>query len=262
MPIAALRDANARLYYRLEGHPGHPPLMLVHPVGADLSIWDHVVPALTRQFHVLRYDQRGHGGSDTLPGDYTVDQLASDLLAMADVAGWQRFAVCGISIGAMTAARVAATAPERITHLAVCSAAPVMGQPPGGWDGRARDARAQGMAASADGMVARMFSAAHRASGDPLIDTLRTVCQRMDANGYAASLAVLRDTDLRPVLGQVQAPTLVMTGQDDPLVHADAAQAFLAGVRQARHVVMDGGHFPPVEQPTAFVAELTRFLSA
>lgn len=259
MPIALLNGV--RHYYRLEGAPTKPPLMLVHPVGADLSLWDKVVPTLTKHFQVLRYDLRGHGGSDCPSGEYSIAQLAGELLAMADAIGWKQFAVCGVSIGAMTSVMAAAQAPERITNLVVCSAAPAMGQPPGGgWDGRAKDARTQGMAATADGMVGRMFSATHRATGDALIDTLRLVYVQTNVEGYANSLAVLRDTDLKPLLGEVKAKTLVITGKEDPLVPPAAAEALLTGISGATHTILPGGHFPPVEQAEKFSETVWKFL--
>lgn len=258
MPVLTINGV--RHYFRLEGRDDRAPLMLVHPIGADLSLWDKVVPLLTSRFQVLRLDLRGHGGTQSTPGDCTVEQLAGDLLAVGTAVGWQRFAVCGVSIGGMAAVQAAAQAPERITHLAVCSASPRMSEPPGGWDARAHDAREKGLAASADAMVTRMFSPAHRATGDPHIDTLRAVYARTDPLGYAGCIAVLRDADLRPVLGRVAAPALVITAEEDPLIPASAASTFLAGLKNARHIVLPGGHFPPVEQPAAFAEGLTSLL--
>ena len=94
-------------YYRLEGNPSRAPLILVHPIGADHSLWDLAVPYLLPHFQVLRYDLRGHGGSMSTPGEYSVDLLANDLLGLADEIGWSKFSVCGISVGGMTAARAA-----------------------------------------------------------------------------------------------------------------------------------------------------------
>lgn len=258
MPTAVLNGV--RHYYRLEGKANAHPLMLVHPVGADHSLWDKVVPLLTENFQILRYDLRGHGGTETPAGDYSINQLADELLAMADNVGWQNFSVCGVSIGAMASVMAAAKSPERFSHLIICSAAPAMGQPPGGWDGRARDARAQGMAASADGMVSRMFSAKHRESGDPLVQTICSVYLRTNVDGYANSLAVLRDTDLNPELSKVRAKTLVITGQEDPLVSKTAADEFLSGIASAKHITLPGGHFPPIEQPDAFATTVQTFI--
>ena len=173
-------------YYRLEGNPSLTPLILAHPIGADHSLWDLAIPYLLPHFQVLRYDLRGHGGSAATPGEYFVDLLANDLLGLADEIGWSKFSVCGISVGGMTAARVAALAPERVEKLVVCSASSHMPPPPGGWDARAETARTNGLDALAASMVERMLSAEFRATGHPHIDTLRTVFLTTHREGYAS----------------------------------------------------------------------------
>jgi 3-oxoadipate enol-lactonase len=230
--------------------------MLVHPIGADNSLWDLLVPYLLPHFQVLRYDLRGHGGSQATPGDYTIDLLANDLLALATAVGWNEFALCGVSVGAMTAAKAAALAPSRVKKLVICSAAPHMHAPPGGWDARAETARTQGMLPLAGPMVERMFSSAFRETGNSHIETLRTVFLSTDPQGYASMVAVLRDADLVDALPAISASTLVVTGKTDPLVSASASSAFVEGIRDARHVELNAGHFPPVEAPEQFASNL------
>lgn len=230
--------------------------MLVHPIGADHSLWDLVVPYLLPHFQVLRYDLRGHGGSEATPGEYSIEGLANDLLEIATAVGWSEFSVCGVSVGGMTAAKAAALAPERIKKLAICSAAPHMHAPPGGWDARAHTARTSGLETLAGPMVERMFSGAFRATGNPHIETLRTVFLSTDPAGYASTVAVLRDADLVDALPAITASTLILTGKADPLVSAAAGIAFKEGITGARHEEIDAGHFPPVEAPERFAALL------
>jgi 3-oxoadipate enol-lactonase len=255
MPQLSLKGA--RHYYRLEGIPSRAPLVLVHPIGADLSFWDLAVPCLLPQFQVLRYDLRGHGGSEATPGEYSIDLLAEDLLDIATAVGWKEFSSCGVSVGAMTAARAAALSPARVKSLVICSAAPHMHAPPGGWDARAATARADGMKALAGPMVERMFSAAFRETGNPHIETLRTVFLSTAPEGYASTVAVLRDADLADSLPGITAATVVVTGTTDPLVPAAASAAFTEGIAGATHVEIDAGHFPPVEAPERFAQLLT-----
>ena len=99
MPFAD--SEGCRIYYRLEGLPGRPLLVLGHSLGADHGMWDPQMPALLTRFQVLRLDLRGHGASDVPAGDYTMAQLAGDVLAAVD-ADWPRaFAYCGLSLGGM-----------------------------------------------------------------------------------------------------------------------------------------------------------------
>jgi 3-oxoadipate enol-lactonase len=252
----------ARHYYRLEGAPSRAPLVLVHPIGADHSLWDLLVPHLLSQFQVLRYDLRGHGGSEATTGEFSIELLADDLLAVASAVGWNEFSVCGVSVGGMTAAKAAALAPKRIKSLIVCSAAPHMHAPPGGWDARAATARTSGLQSLAGPMVERMFSPAFRESAHPHIETLRNVFLSTNPEGYASTIAVLRDADLRGALRGIKAPTLIVTGKHDPLVPALAGTALSMEIVGSRHEELAAGHFPPVEAPEQFASLLFNHLSA
>lgn len=245
----------ARHYYRLEGAASRPPLVLVHPIGADLSLWDLAVPQLLTRFQVLRYDLRGHGGSEATAGEYSDELLADDLLAISSAVGWDRFALCGVSVGALAAVQATVLAPQRVKNLIICSAAPHMHAPPGGWNARAETARSSGMQSLAGPMVERMFSTAFRDTEHPHIETLRTVFLNTSPDGYASTIAVLRDADLTEQLPKVSSPTMIVTGKTDPLIPAAAVEAFQKGIPGAKCAELDAGHFPPVEAPEKF-AEL------
>ena len=242
----------ARHYYRLEGDTTLPAIVLVHPIGADLGLWDKLVPLLTDRFCVLRYDLRGHGGSESTPGDYSVDLLARDVLGLVEGLGLSSFVACGVSLGGLTSLQVALLAPERVRALILCSVLPKMAPPPGGWDGRAKQAMEGGMAPLAGPMVERMFSARFKEAADPAISTVRNTFLRMDPAGYASACAALRDTDLTHELARVAAPTLVVNGEADPLIQMPAGQAMAAAIGGARHLAIPCGHFPPVEDSQAF----------
>jgi pimeloyl-ACP methyl ester carboxylesterase len=90
---------NARLYYRLEGNDDRPALILSHSLGVDHGLWDPQMPDLLPHFRVVRYDSRGHGASDSPPGDYSIELLARDVLGLAAALGIDKFAFCGLSLG-------------------------------------------------------------------------------------------------------------------------------------------------------------------
>jgi 3-oxoadipate enol-lactonase len=259
MPLLTLDGV--RHFYRLHGLPGRRALVLAHPIGADHGLWDAVVPELERHGLVLRYDLRGHGATDTTPGETSVDGLAQDLLSLTAALGIERFAVCGLSLGGMVALRSALLAPQRVQALVLCSTSAHLPAPPGGWGARIEAARAQGLEPMADGMLERMLSPTFRAAGHPAVGTLRSTFVATPVEGYVASVAVLRDTDLGAQLPGVAVPTLVLTGDQDPLVPATAGETLRAGIPGARHRRLASGHFPPLEVAQTFSAEVVDFLS-
>src|SRR6516165_5863088 len=92
MPLV---DANrAQIHYALEGPAGRPVLVLSNSLGTDFSMWDPQISEFTKSFRVLRYDTRGHGKSFVTPGPYLAEQLANDVLALADRLELDRFHFC------------------------------------------------------------------------------------------------------------------------------------------------------------------------
>jgi 3-oxoadipate enol-lactonase len=231
-------------------------LVLVHPIGASFRFWDPLLPYLGTTTHVIRYDLRGHGGSDAPPGDYGLNQFADDLLDLADALGMDAFDVCGVSLGGMVGLAAAARVPGRIKNLVVCSSASRVLAPPQGWDGRRDAALSAGMRPLAGPMVERMFSESFRSSGDPMVGLLRSVFENMNPVGYAGACAILRDADLTNQLPKVRANTLVVSGALDPLCPPEKVRALADALPKARYESLECGHFPPVERPEAFAALL------
>lgn len=237
------------------------PLILAHPIGASLQFWDALMPFLAGYGPVLRYDLRGHGQSPVSSEEGDIDGFADDLLALADAEGFKRFDLCGVSLGGMVALAVAARHAHRVNRVVVSSTAAIVSPPPNGWNGRREAALKDGMAPLAGPMVERMFSKAFRDTAHPLIDTLKTVFEGMSPTGYANAVSILRDADLGPRLAQVQAPTLVIAGQHDPLCPPQKQQTLVDALPQARLALLDCGHFPPVEQAEAFARLLREHLA-
>ncbi len=246
-----------RAYFRIEGDAGRPALALLHPIGSDHSLWDSVTALLIPRFQVLRPDLRGHGGSEAPSGEYSLDGLTDDFCELSERLGLSEIHLCGLSIGGMVAASVAARVPKLVRTLTLCSTAPRLPPPPGGWDGRAQAALAGGMAPVADGMMQRMIGPKFAASAVPALGTLRSVVALSDPVGYAGACAVLRDVDLAPVLDRVQAPTLVVYGESDGLMPPGSAHVMSSRLRRSRLVHLRCGHFPPLELPEAFARELS-----
>lgn len=243
------------LHYEHITGPGRP-LVLVHPIGASIRFWDALLPHLGTRAHVMRYDLRGHGGSDVPPGDYRLSEFVDDLLDLADALGMDAFDVCGVSLGGMVALAAAARAPSRINNVVVCSSASRVSEPPQGWDGRRDAALSAGMRPLAEPMVERMFSEAFRSSGDPMVGMLRSVFENMNPVGYGGACAILRDADLTNELPEVRSNTLVISGALDPLCPPEKARALADALPIARYEPLVCGHFPPVERPEEFATLL------
>ena len=102
---------------------------LSNSLGADLQMWAPQIRPLTQHFNILRYDTRGHGHSDAPAGSYTIEQLAGDVIGLLDHVGIARAHFCGISMGGLTGAALAARFPSRIVRAVLSNTAAKIGSP-------------------------------------------------------------------------------------------------------------------------------------
>src|SRR5207247_79247 len=98
--------------YTLEGPADGPVVTMSHSLATDLSMWDLQAKALARRYRVLRYDTRGHGGTEAPAGAYTLSQLAEDARALLRALGIARTHWIGLSMGGMIGQSLALSSPE------------------------------------------------------------------------------------------------------------------------------------------------------
>jgi 3-oxoadipate enol-lactonase / 4-carboxymuconolactone decarboxylase len=252
---------NCRLFYRLEGAAGNPVLVLSHSIGTDLGMWAPQVPGLLPHFQLLRYDTRGHGASDAPPGEYSIERLGRDALGLADALGISKFAFCGLSMGGAIGQWLAVHARQRVTSLVLANTSPQF-IPRSTWEDRMQKVKASGMAAIADLAMGRLFCAETLARQDPYAMSVRSVLLGTDPTGYGGCCAALRDADHRPMLRQIQTPTLVISGDKDlPTPWAGHGEILAREIPGARVVHLPAAHLSNIERPRSFTAALLDFLA-
>ncbi len=253
MPFATRNGV--RLYWRADGHPTHPALLLLNSLGCDHAMWDGVVRVLAGRFRLLRMDTRGHGASDAPSGDYTIADLAEDAVAVLNAAGAKQAGVAGVSMGGMTAMQMAITVPGRLTGIAICNS---MAQAdPAPWTERATAIRAHGMVAMTDAIMRRWFPEAVIAANPPWLDTARATFEALEPQGYAGCCMAIAGLSVWDGLPDIATPTLVVAGSLD---HATPpAEPIAAAIPGARLVSLPTGHISPLERPDALAALLADF---
>jgi 3-oxoadipate enol-lactonase len=257
--IATLGDG-ARIAYRFDGDADRPVLMLSNSIATNLSMWDGVVPALTRDFRVLRYDMRGHGASSVMTGAYSPDRLGRDAVELLDALGLDRVHFLGLSLGGIVGQWLGIHAGERIDRLILSNTAPYLGPAPQWDEAIATLADARDMHSTADKFLHNWFPADMLAKGGAVVEAFRSMVLGTHPQGLAGAYAAVRDTDMRRTCSLIERPTLVIGGDHDVVTTARHAEQIAAAIPGARLVQLPTAHLPNVERPKDYLWAVTGFL--
>jgi 3-oxoadipate enol-lactonase len=252
-----------KTHYRLDGPAGAPVITLTHPLGATLALWDDHVPALTKQYRVLRYDVRGHGGSEIPPGPYTLEQMAGDLEELLRSLGITGTHFVGVSMGGLIGMTAALSHPRLIRSLVLCDTTACYG--PGlrpMWEDRIRVAETEGMtAALVDRTMDIWFTAPFRAREKDTVKRVAAMLERSDPRGYAAAIRAIGFVDLTERIAAIRCPTLVVVGEQDPGTSPAMARVIHKRIPDAQLLVLSGAaHCAVVEASDRFLPALMSFL--
>jgi 3-oxoadipate enol-lactonase len=249
--------------YTLDGPAAAPVVTLSHSLATDLSMWDPQLKALTARYRVLRYDTRGHGGTDAPAGAYTLEQLADDARALLRALGVQRTHWIGLSMGGMIGQTLALAAPELFLSLSLCdtsSRIPAEAKPL--WQERIKTAETQGMEPLVEPTLGRWFTAPFREQRKDVVDLVRAMIRATPPRGYAGCCHAISALDLTDRLSAIKVPTLIVVGEDDqgtPVAASRAIQAQIGGSQL--EILKSAAHLSNMEQPEAFTRAVTSFLS-
>lgn len=246
----------------LEGPPDAPVVTLSHSLATDLAMWEPQAAALAGRWRVLRYDTRGHGGTEVTAGAYSLDQLADDALALLRALGIRRTHWVGLSMGGMIGQVLALRAPEVLASLVLADTTSRMpAEARGQWDERIRIAETQGMEPLVQPTIDRWFTKPFQARRPEVVDRVRTMIRRTDPRGYVGCCHAIKTLDLTDRLPAITLPTLVVVGEEDPGTPVAAARTIHERIRGSRlHIIPSAAHLSNLEQPEAFTAALVDFL--
>lgn len=248
------------LPYELQGSgPRH--VICLHGWFADRSAFRAIRPYLDGEsFTYVFPDIRGYGEAMRITGDFTLDEVARDVLALADHLGWSHFSLIGHSMGGKAAQRVLALAPDRVNALVGVSPVPASGLP--------FDEQGWALFAGAPDEPSNRRAILDITTGRRLTKTwldaaVRYSIEHSDIEAYRKYLTDFATVDFHDEIVGKRVPALAIVGEYDPAISADSTRAtWLAWYPNATlEVLANAGHYAPDETPIALVTTMERFLS-
>lgn len=255
-----VRDGQ-QIAYRLWSGTGKARFALVHSLAMDGDFWQRTVDHLLEVGDVLAIDCRGHGQSVKPKGPYKVEQFADDLADVMTAVGWDKAIVGGASMGGCVSMSFALAYPARTQALGLIDTTAGYGDP-AAWEDRAQKASTGGMETLVEFQKSRWLSDAFRAANPALVDKAIGVFLANDLAAYVETCRMMGQVDNRARLGEIQAPTAVVVGEEDyatPVAMGEFIHKGIAG--STFEVIPAVRHFTPLECPE-IIADKLRKLAA
>jgi 3-oxoadipate enol-lactonase len=248
--------------YELSGQADAPVVVLSHSLGSSLEMWNPQVELLSNHFQVLRYDTRGHGGSDVPPEGYSLEDMAQDAIGLLDALKIDTVYWVGLSMGGMIGQALALNHTDRIQRLALCDTAAVIpdeAQPI--WQERIDAAKQEGLQALVEGTLERWFTPSYYEDNPPEVRHIRKLFLSTPLAGYLGCSEAIRKLNYLGKLSEINTPTLIIVGKEDFGTPVEAAEAMHARIAGSKLVILpSAAHLSNIQQADRFNEALLGFL--
>jgi len=251
-------DGNAIRY--IEEGNSKENLLLIHGLGASAERWEHVIPQFAKNYRVLVPDLIGFGLSDKPLVDYTTDYLSNFIRKFLKKLNINSVSILGSSLGGQIGAEFTYQNNSMVEKLVLISPSGIMKH-----STPALDAYVMAALYPSDSSASNAFQIM---SGSKNIDkkTIKGFVQRMKLPNakmaFMSTLLGLKDAEIiSEKLVSITSPTLIIWGENDPIIPIKYAQSFVSEIDDCRFVKMENcGHTPYVESPDEFYKIVSDFL--
>jgi 3-oxoadipate enol-lactonase len=234
--------------YDEAGDGGHKPIVFLHGVGSDKSVWRPQLEHFATERRAVAFDYPGYGDSDSAPEGTSRDDYAGTILAAMAALGISQAHVCGLSLGGVVAIAMYAAWPERVASLIL---ADTFAEHP---DGRAIYERSLAGSANMRTFAESRVDVLLAQPADPAVrgEVIETMA-RIDPAAYRIGAEAVWLADQRERAAAIRVPTLVLCGADDRVTPPALSTALTRLIPAAQYDAIErAGHLSNLEQADAF----------
>ena len=197
-------------------------------------------------------EHRGHGGTSAGTGPFSIQDLAKDIIELLDYLDVRTTSLCGLSLGGIVSISIAANYPERIDKLVLACTSAYLG-PAEPWMERANLVRRHGTMTLHEGLLQRWFTPGFVTGHPTISQDVADMLDSVNPESYAWYCEAIGQMDQRSIVGQINAPTLIIAGAQDPVTPpAMALDLNLAIANSSMVVLDDASHLANIESPHRF----------
>jgi len=252
------------LHYIRTGPRGNTPILLLHAVGMDLTMWGPQIEALQKSCDVIALDLPGHGLSPEIGKALSFSYFATAVVQVVDSLATGPVHLIGISFGGMVAQTIAVEHPALVRSLSLIGTActfPEAGRT--ALRGRASFARREGMRALAPLSLVRWFTPEFSQRRPDVLDGVTKLLYRQEATSHADLWDLIATLDTQAGLLASKVPALLIVGEQDTSTPVAAAQLLAQALRTPHvHIVPGSAHFTNLEAPELVNDLLLHFLAS
>lgn len=244
-----------KISYKLEGTPNSPVLIFSNSLGAEMMMWDELIPYLLPYFRVLRYN--------TNPllfetSDVTVDDLGNQVISLMNDLNVDKAYFCGLSMGGLIGQSLAIHHESRFYKIAISNTAVKIGTIDT-WNERIQIVTNKGFDELSEMMMERWFTDDYRKYHTDRVNQIKEVFKKNDPELYIKNCKAIGNADFTDHLSKIGIPVLVLTGDQDPVTTVAQAEFLSDHIQQAECKILPAKHLSGTELPLEFASALIDF---
>ncbi len=257
-------DLGIQMHYLDLGILREVPIILIHGMALDHTMWDPQIKVLQDKYRVIAYDIRGHGQSMVGDGQYTYKMFVHDLMDLMDYLEIKQAVLCGLSLGGGIALRAYEMYPHRVRALVLCDARSEADyNETKYWREESIDLiKNNELETFAADFINQIFARESFNSRPEAVELIKKLILSSSPQAICGTLlAAASRTDMRHVLPQIKVPTLILVGENDNFTPPPSSKIMNEGIINSElKIISRAGHVSNLENTDEFNHNLLKFL--